>query len=188
MHTSSQKQQLREDITARIKRMTTLERSAESRTLCRELLPEIPEGSTICGYMPLATEADVRPLLLALLQRGNAVFLPCFEEETLAFRRAENLEDLHQGALRILEPPKDAAALDRADIVLVPGRAFDRAGHRLGRGNGGYDRWIAAERKRHPATRFIGVCLECQLVANVPYEEHDEVMDAVTTARGILSM
>jgi 5-formyltetrahydrofolate cyclo-ligase len=65
--------------------------------------------------------------------------------------------------------------------VLVPGRAFTKAGGRLGRGGGTYDRWINAQRKKNPATRFIGVCFRCQIIKELPMEEHDEKVDEVVT-------
>jgi 5-formyltetrahydrofolate cyclo-ligase len=89
----------------------------------------------------------------------------------------------------ILEAHEDCPLIDDADIAVavVPGRAFSRDGHRMGRGNGGYDYWIAAQRKRRPDTRFIGVCFDCQLVQDVPMEAHDQPVDMVVTSRGIVT-
>ena len=36
----------------------------------------------------------------------------------------------------------------KSSTILIPGRAFDAKGNRLGRGNGGYDKWIAEQRER----------------------------------------
>ncbi len=69
-------------------------------------------------------------------------------------------------------------------VVLVPGRAFDAKGARLGRGNGGYDKWIAQERSRNAPYQYWGVAFECQVVDEVPVEAHDQKLDAVVTARG----
>lgn len=187
MHISDEKAALRRSIQERITHLSEKEKSAESRTLCRQTLPHIPRESTVCAYYPMQSEADIRPLLQELLLRGNRVFLPCFEEGTLVFRQAENYEHLHRGALGVMEPPQNAAELtEGADIVLVPGCAFDREGNRMGRGNGGYDRWIRKQRRAYPHTRFIGVALECQMVNSVPMEEHDEPVDAIATTRGVV--
>ena len=58
-------------------------------------------------------------------------------------------------------------------VALVPGVAFDAAGHRLGRGRGYYDRFLAS----CPHIYKIGVCFPFQRVALVPTDQHDVVMD-----------
>jgi 5-formyltetrahydrofolate cyclo-ligase len=58
---------------------------------------------------------------------------------------------------------------------------------RLGRGNGGYDRWISAVRPINPSIQYIGVCFECQVVGDIAYEAHDEKVHRVVTSRGALS-
>jgi 5-formyltetrahydrofolate cyclo-ligase len=62
------------------------------------------------------------------------------------------------------------------DLVLVPGLAFSRAGHRLGRGGGFYDRLLAG---RARGAVKIGVCFSLQLHDEVPTEKHDVVLDVV---------
>lgn len=188
MHLSEQKKVLRREIDARIDRMTEKQRHAEGRTVSRILLPYIPKGSVISAYFPLKNEADIRMLLEELLKRGDTLYLPVFERGMLNLRRTDDLQKLSPGAFTIPEPGRSAPELPTGtlDIALVPGRAFDRSCGRLGRGNGGFDRWIAKERQSNPQTRFIGVCLECQLIDCVPMEAHDQRVDAVATARGVL--
>ncbi|MFA7682254.1 MAG: 5-formyltetrahydrofolate cyclo-ligase, partial [Candidatus Peribacteraceae bacterium] len=72
------------------------------------------------------------------------------------------------------------------DCALIPGRAFDRDGNRLGRGNGSYDHWIREQRTANPQTKIWGIAFECQIVPIVPTEEHDERVDALITARGLI--
>lgn len=188
MDLRAEKTRLQQSIRERLARLSPGERAAESRSICRrvlELLP--PESRTVCAFMPIRDEVDIRPLLRELGTRGIALFLPCYEK-LLAFRKAEDLSKLQPGALHILEPPPEADLLDpqALDLAIVPGRAFDAAHNRLGRGNGGYDRWIRAQRAANPRTRFWGVCFECQVVNAVPMEPHDERVDAMVTPRGML--
>ena len=63
-------------------------------------------------------------------------------------------------------------------LVLVPGRAFTKDGKRIGRGKGFYDIYFS----KVPLIFNIiksGVCLECQLMANLPTTPDDIMMDAV---------
>ncbi len=186
MDLREEKRRLKDAIAERLARMQPRDRAAESRSLCRRILAALPaDAKTICAFVPIGDETDIRPLIRSLWERGVAVYLPCFEQ-MLVFRKAASLEGLTPGAFRIPEPASDAQQLDpsRLDLALVPGRAFTKNGDRMGRGNGGYDRWIRAQRTAKPQTVFWGVCYECQLVAQVPMETHDERVDAVMTARG----
>jgi 5-formyltetrahydrofolate cyclo-ligase len=65
------------------------------------------------------------------------------------------------------------------DLVVVPGLAFTRDGRRLGQGGGWYDRFLA--RTRCPK---VGVCFDVQVVAELPVEDHDVVVDVVVTESG----
>jgi 5,10-methenyltetrahydrofolate synthetase len=97
-------------------------------------------------------------------------------DETMELRRYSSQEDLAEGAFHIMEPVGDAFTdYDDIDVVLVPGMAFDAAGHRLGRGKGYYDRFLAA----HPHLYKIGICFPFQRVAEVPTEDYDVCMNEV---------
>lgn len=187
MHISEQKTLLRQDIKKRIDDLDTEARRAEGRTLSRVLLKKIPEGSSICAYFPLKSEVDIQLLLKELIARGDTVYLPVFvgADTKMIYRKAQNLHNLPPGEFTIPEPPANAPELgdQTVDLVLVPGRAFDAQGNRLGRGSGGYDTWLAWYKKHHPTTPLWGTCLECQRVKEVPVEAHDIPMDAVVSAQ-----
>jgi 5-formyltetrahydrofolate cyclo-ligase len=68
-------------------------------------------------------------------------------------------------------------------VILVPGVAFTRAGQRLGRGGGYYDRLLSALPAK--AVR-LGVCFELQIVDELPSEPHDMRVDGVVTEREVL--
>ena len=93
--------------------------------------------------------------------------------------------ELRPGRYGVLEPPAQAAVIrpEEGDLVLVPGVAFDRAGNRLGRGQGFYDRAFPASAPRPPL--LIGVAYQIQLVDAVPHAETDRRVDAVVTELGL---
>jgi 5-formyltetrahydrofolate cyclo-ligase len=69
------------------------------------------------------------------------------------------------------------------DTILVPGLAFTKQGHRLGRGGGYYDRYLASL----PATTLkMGVCFAMQIVDTLATEPHDQRLDCVVTEDGLL--
>lgn len=190
-HITEQKQELRAAILERLQGMNELSRAAESRTIVRRILEVLPHDKAVCAYVPLKTEPDIRPLLEEILKRGQPLYLPvCAPPATpvgnrLLMLRITNLVDLIPGSCGIPEPDPSSPALDPKIpvIVLVPGRAFDVTGGRLGRGNGGYDRWITEHRAENSRSQYFGVAFDCQMVSAVPIEPHDAPVDGVFTSR-----
>jgi len=188
MHPSVQKAELRAAMLERIQRMNDESRAAESRSIVRRIQEFLPVDQAICAFYPLKTEPDIRPLLAEVLKRNQHLYLPVFTGKTMIFRRTLDLTTLTTSAIGIPEPSADAPPLPVTEpvTVLVPGRAYDVQLNRMGRGNGGYDRWIAHHRKENGRSRYIGVAFDCQIVHEVPMEEHDARVDAVVTGRGLL--
>jgi 5-formyltetrahydrofolate cyclo-ligase len=173
----------------RIARMSEKDREIESRVLSKELkrfLGDAPK--TIAVYMALSDEPNITPLLQELLQAGWTIALPAMENNALVFRTIRSFENLKKGDIGVLEPTENDPVADRStiDMVIIPGRAFTRDGKRMGRGNGGYDKWITSQRLLNPKTQYTGVCFECQIVNDLPCETHDEKVNEIVTSRGPL--
>ena len=181
MRTAKQQHQsqlvaMSEAIVARLRTRLTTHLSA--------LSPQ-PSSLTILAYWPLPDEVDIRPLINALVAQGTTVLLPkVVDDEHMELRRYASQSDLTEGAFHIMEPTgAPFADYDKIDVALIPGMAFDAAGHRLGRGKGYYDRFLASLRPSglipHPSPLLIGVCFPFQRVAEVPTEEHDICVDEI---------
>jgi 5-formyltetrahydrofolate cyclo-ligase len=86
---------------------------------------------------------------------------------------------------RIFQPKAETqvAAVSEIAAVLVPGVGFNEQGHRLGRGAGFYDRFLA----RAPHALRIGIAFECQLVSNIPTDPHDLAVDIILTQNRLIS-
>ena len=94
-------------------------------------------------------------------------------------RRYTEKEDLQKGAFGIMEPTGTLFTdYERIDVAIVPGVAFDRDGHRLGRGKGYYDRFLS----KVPLVYKIGVRFPSRLMDEVPADEYDILMDEIVTA------
>ena len=71
--------------------------------------------------------------------------------------------------------------LNKFDLMLVPGVAFDLSGNRLGRGQGFYDRILA-----EASGIKCGVAHDFQLLEKIPAEPHDAKVDFIfTPSRGL---
>jgi 5-formyltetrahydrofolate cyclo-ligase len=138
-------------------------------------------------YAPLPDELSTELIERAAREAGKRVALPRMQPgRRLEFVWNRSFEDLRPGRYGVLEAPAggELASLGELGLLVVPGVAFDRAGGRLGRGAGYYDRALAARVGSGPH-RF-GFAESSQIVEEVPMEEFDQRMDAVVTAREII--
>ena len=142
-------------------------------------------GEVVSGFMPIRSEADIRPLMARLRERGARLCLPVvLDRETIVFRELVPEAELVNTGFGTLGPGPDAAVLD-PDLLLVPLSAFDGEGNRIGYGAGHYDRAIARLRQKGRHPRLIGIAFDCQEVAEVPAEAHDVRLEAVLTESGL---
>ncbi|MBI4452865.1 5-formyltetrahydrofolate cyclo-ligase [Candidatus Woesearchaeota archaeon] len=83
----------------------------------------------------------------------------------------------------ILEPIEIMnIAYKNIGLVLVPGIAFDKEGHRIGYSFGYYDKFL----KKVPKAVKIGLCFDFQVVEKVPREEHDVPVDFIVTEERVI--
>ena len=151
--------------------------SAMSAEVVDKLLLRMNHPQVLMAYWPLPDEVDIRPLIKHLVAEGCTVLLPkVLDDERMELRRYASEADLAEGAFHIMEPVGEPYNEDdQIQVALVPGMAFDAAGHRLGRGRGYYDRFLTA----HPYLHKIGVCFPFQRVAEVPTDSYDVCMNEV---------
>ena len=101
----------------------------------------------------------------------------------------EHAGELAIGSYGALEPrkglrgnPDKIIAVDTIDLAVVPGFAFDSQGNRLGHGKGYYDRLLQSFTDK---TTTVGLAFECQIVPEIPQDEHDMPVDIVVTERTV---
>lgn len=180
-YTTNPKSDLRQKIRAALGNISLAVRTVESMDLCARLEPQLRSAHTILFYAPMPDELDVWPLLEKLLKTPTICALPAFDTATQSYsaRRVKNLEtDIFRGKFGVSEPVPECEVvpLNRFDLVLVPGMAFDAAGHRLGRGKGFYDRILSAT-----SGVKCGVAYDFQLQETIPTEAHDVQVNFIFT-------
>ena len=145
--------------------------------------PEFQQAGRVALYAALADEVPTEGLLRAVLETGRVLLLPrAASAGRLEFASVREPEALVAGSFGTLEPmPSCAAARLRPDdLVLIPGVAFDRAGRRLGRGGGWYDRSLSAD-----LPSVFGVGFAFQLVEAVPATARDRRVAGIYTEAGL---
>lgn len=135
-------------------------------------------AGTVLLYHALPDEVDTQLLLEDALLSGKRVLLPKVKGDDLVLCEYTGPESLMVGAYGILEPDGRSAVCEDSmiDLAVIPGMAFDRQGHRLGRGKGYYDRLLC-----NLKAYKMGVCFPFQLLEQLPHEEHDVRMDGVVS-------
>ena len=107
------------------------------------------------------------------------------EEGEMDFYLPKAPSSWKEGAFSIPEPDPASSRkvlLEEIEIFLVPGRAFDQSGGRLGRGLAYYDKYLA-----QTTACKVGVAWGLQIHReNLPVETHDISMDFVVTDQFIL--
>ena len=131
------------------------------------------------GYLPYNQEVRTVPMLEQALKDGKRVAVPkCYGNE-MKFIYLDDLSRVEKGYAGIPEPIEDGpVADDPTALVLMPGLAFDREGHRIGYGGGFYDKFLAQE-PNHPT---IALCYDFQMLPALETEEYDIPVDLVLWA------
>ena len=165
------------------------EMRAQSGLLTARLLDSEPfkQSTAVAGYLSLEGEFDTTTLQIACFAHHKRWIVPAWDAELKEYRATEMQVDdeLVAGPFRVLEPLKKRwCAWAEADLVLVPGLAFDTLGNRVGFGRGFYDRILAL--CSQGALRVAPI-FEWQVFEEVPAEEHDMAVDVLVTETRWLS-
>ncbi|CAN7395512.1 5-formyltetrahydrofolate cyclo-ligase [Rhizobium rhizogenes] len=146
---------------------------------------EVEPGAIVSGFLPIRSEADIRPLMARLRERGARLCVPVILDKlTIVFRELVPGAPLVPTGFGTAGPGPEAAVLD-PEVMLVPLSAFDGTGHRIGYGAGHYDRAIDRLHQKGLNPHLIGIAFDCQEVPSVPAEPHDVRLDAILTESGL---
>lgn len=137
------------------------------------------DAKTIYGYLPYNQEVRTIPMLERALADGKRVAVPKVYGDEMKFIYMDDLSKIEKGYAGIPEPIADEpVADDPTALVLMPGLAFDPAGHRIGYGGGFYDKFLARE-PEHPT---VALCYEFQMLPQLETEKFDIPVDCVLWA------
>ncbi len=187
MITINTKKALRERLLGLLRHQQEESRLNKSRAVLRKLFEtrEFKKATTVMFFSSFDGEVQTFDMMRQAQYLGKKIALPVTikKEKNLIPRLIKDLDDdLCPGPYGISQPcaqDAETVELDRLDLVLVPGLAFDGQGNRLGRGQGYYDRFL----KRLPKTTpCFGLAFDFQVVSCLPsVEEHDVPVSRVIT-------
>mgnify|MGYP000031203725 FL=1 len=139
----------------------------------------------VSGY----NEVQTKNIIKRAYSYNKIVVLPAFDPKTfeMELMKVDKFsQELKPGPRGVPEPKADCCKIvpiDRIDIAIIPGIAFDEKGGRIGTGRGYYDRLIP---KLAITTRKVALTLEEQIIPQVPMESHDKHVDIIITDKRII--
>lgn len=167
--------------------LTPVQRHEKSVAACNEVIhsAEFAAARVVMLFLSSPTEIDTAPLALKAWQEGKSVAVPKVSWNQRRMLPVE-ITSLATGITNtgpVREPiGGKPITLDLIDLVIVPGVGFTPTGHRIGRGMGFYDRFLAQP-------DFLGVScglgFEEQIVQELPVLDHDMPLSMLATDRGI---
>lgn len=144
--------------------------------------PEYSRAQIIMVFLSLPTEVDTTPLVLRAWRDHKRVLAPkvSWEQRRMLPIEIRSLsDDVSESPLGIREPAQGVPIpVSAIDLIIVPGLGFDLVGHRIGRGRGFYDRFLAHRDWRGIA---CGFAIHEQVVEEVPVAAHDVQVDMLVT-------
>ncbi len=174
------KPQLRQALRQRRLALSPAEWSALSQQICLQVAsyPPFQRAVTVLAYHSYSQEPD----LSSLFSLPKTWGFPCCTPAGLTWgvwRPGEPLEKSRQGIREPL-PRAPRLSLEQADLMVVPGLAYDRQGYRLGYGGGFYDRCLSWG--SNPPT--LGVVFAFGCFEGLPRDPWDQPVQAVCTEMG----
>ena len=182
----SQKASLRTLLLQRRERLSPEAVHQKSEAIRQQLftLDEFRAAGLIHFYISMGREVETLPMIQAALALRKRVVVPVVVPESMDLLLSELSKDslLVPGPRGTLQPRADQIhpiQMNEVDLMLVPGVAFDRYGHRLGRGFGYFDRLLSQSFKK--PMPIIALAYELQLVEDVPVTDQDRTVDKIVT-------
>ena len=150
-------------------------------------LPEFSKANIILFYVSVKGEVRTDRMISQALRRGKKILVPFAKpkEKELLISEIHDLNELSPGAFGIPAPmhPKEFP-LNKIDLVIIPGIAFDKKGNRIGYGRGFYDRFLKKLKKNVP---LVALAYDFQIVEQIPTDRMDVKVHKIITEKGVIS-
>jgi len=179
---NASKKRIRAEIGARRRALRPERVQIASQEIISNLLnhPAFLSAQTVALYRALPGEVDLDSLFSECWARKKATAIPLFDAEKGGYELVEVFPETAYriGHYGIREPVSPAPlSIDKVDLMIVPGVAFDSSGNRLGRGGGYYDQFLALF-----SGTAVGVAFDFQVLPEIPLEPHDRPVNLVLSA------
>jgi len=187
----SAKEQIRKDIAKAVSGVTEKQRTEKTKAIEARLFgfANFLEARIVLLYIDGEYEVRTKNILKNAYAFNKIVVLPAFDSERLkvsVFKVDHPDKDLLPGPRGVAQPNParcKPVPLQKIDIAIIPGVAFDEKGARIGSGHGYYDRFIP---DLPVTTRKVALAFEEQILPQAPTESHDKHVDIIITDKRII--
>lgn len=194
---AERKQELRRRMKSALKALSSEQKTQLDAAAMQKLLalPVWQSAGLVLAFLSMPDEINTAVLLAEARAAGKQLAVPRIAGDEIEFViLPADWERWPKDRWQIPIPPAELPALSAAELcrpdslIIMPGLAFDRAGRRLGRGKGYYDRFLerleraTGQSGASPSMRLplsCGFCYDLQLVDEVPCSAQDKVCDFV---------
>lgn len=139
-------------------------------------------------YASFRGEVETEEIFLRSNSQRKEVYYPAVDakHQILKFYRIRKCAELKPGFADILEPVSRTNPLKDIhylNLIVVPGVVFDKQGHRIGYGQGFYDRLLTNYQGKR-----IALAYEFQVVEKIPALLEDQKVDFIVTEERVIKV
>lgn len=148
---------------------------------------EYQSSSSIGIYYSIGSEVKTFDIIKHSLENKKEIALPRVIDST-KIQFFKIMEDKFEkikftkGKYGIFENSMSTTIIDKIDLLIIPGIAFDLKGYRIGYGKGYYDRFLSSGKSKC----IMGLSYESQIINGIPNNEHDIPVDIIITEKRII--
>ena len=185
------KEQIRKEIANALNGFTEKQRAEKTRAIESKLFEfaNFLEARIVLLYIEGENEVRTKSIIKRAYAFQKIVVLPAFDSgrfKVTTLKVDHPDKDLLPGPRGVAQPNParcKPVPLQKIDIAIIPGVAFDEKGARIGSGHGYYDRFIP---DLPATTRKVALAFEEQMIPLVPTESHDKHVDIIITDKRII--
>ncbi len=178
---------IRKEILEKLNNQSDAQRLHKSYLIKEKLLKlaEFKRAGCVMFYLARPEEVQTMAMITEARRIGKRIAVPKIlvgEKRMIASLIEDLKNELSLGPYGILQPKRQyirRVPEEAIDLVVVPGLAFDPRGHRLGRGGGYYDKFLATLPVDTPR---VGLAFDFQLFNHLPALSHDICVTKVISA------
>ncbi|XP_050299664.1 5-formyltetrahydrofolate cyclo-ligase-like [Anthonomus grandis grandis] len=184
------KKALRVEVQAKVAKMPREEKTRQSQAVFHKLknLPVFQNSKRVSVYLSIEGEIDTEAIVRHIFEQKKECFIPRCTKSEMQMVKLHSMDDwlnLPYSKWKIKQPAlndtrEDAMETGGLDLMICPGVAFTRTGHRLGYGGGYYDRYQTKLREvqKGPFTT-VALAFREQIRDEIPVTETDVTLDMV---------
>jgi len=145
---------------------------------------EYQTSKSIGAYYPKGSEVKTFDIIKHSINDKKEIGLPRVIDSTkIEFFKIieDSFEKIKftKGKYGIFENSMSTISIDKMDLLIIPGIAFDLQGNRIGYGKGYYDRFLSSTKAKY----IIGLAYETQIINEIPNNDHDIPVDVIITEK-----